>query len=521
MITSAFIVIPVTREDGGADLSLPDVLAGLVRGDVTGFPGLAAHQRSPWHLFLAQVAALAMSVAGRPADDLPIEGESWAGMLAALTPGTADTAWRLIVDDVSKPALLQPPVKAGDLAAHKKTIGTPDALDLLVTAKNHDVKMARAAGAAEHLWLYALVSLQTFQGYSGRGNFGVARMNGGFASRPLVELVPGRDWPSRFRRAVAVAMAAREAELAEVEGRRFARDGAKLLWTVPWDEDEPLPLLRLDPLFVEVCRRIRLVRAADGGIRALFRASEAARVAAKDAKGALGDPWIPLNLRTQGALTLTGDAVGYEQVARILTDRQAIEPCRSMRPLESDRDDERMWFHVSVLVRGQGKTEGLHERWLPVRPRLARLAFGERWEAVNAFAQEMIENTRDGALRPLRAGLAVLLAGGVDLKDAKSDDPRIDPWTERLRERIDEVFFHHLDRFVASIGDDDATQAARAEWQRTLADLARTAAADAMDALSPGSARAVRARAVAENVLLGMVRKNLPDARQPETEEAA
>jgi CRISPR system Cascade subunit CasA len=521
MKTEDFVLIPVDGPGGERTVPLPEIFAGLSRGDVTGFPGLAAHQRSPWHLFLAQVGALALSAAGRRADDLPTDGDTWADLLAALTPGTADTAWRLVVDDATRPALLQPPVAGGDLGDHRRVIDTPDALDLLVTAKNHDLKMARAADAAEHLWLYALVSLQTFQGFSGRGNYGVARMNGGFGSRPLVELVPARDWPTRFRRAVAVGMAAREAELTAGDGRRFGPDGTRLLWTLPWDAEEPLPLQRLDPLFVEVCRRIRLARTADGRIRALFRASEMARVAAKETKGNVGDPWIPISLRTQGALTLTGDAVGYEQVARILTDRRAIEPCRSMRPLDGDGDDDPMWFHVSVLVRGQGKTEGLHERWLPVRPRLARLAVGARWAAVDAIAREMIENARDGALRPLRAGLRVLLAGGVDLKDAKSDDPRIEPWTERLRERIDAVFFDHLDRFVAAMDDEAATRAVRSAWQRDLVRLGREVADGAMDTLSPGSARAVRARAMAEIVLNRMVRKNLPDAVTPETEEAA
>ena len=89
-------------------------------------------------------------------------------------------AWELVVDDWSKPALLQPPtVAATDRAAYKNRLPTPDALDMLVTAKNHDLKQERMVGASEQDWLFALVTLQTTEGFLGAGNYGVSRMNGG------------------------------------------------------------------------------------------------------------------------------------------------------------------------------------------------------------------------------------------------------------------------------------------------------------------------------------------------------
>ena len=124
------------------------------------------------------------------AKDLPGASKDWRAALAELTPDCADTAWSLVVENASEPALLQPPTKRVD--KFKLAAETPDALDVLVTAKNHDRKQAQATAAPPHFWLYALATLQTSQGYSGRGNPGIARMNGGLASRVLVDRRPER-----------------------------------------------------------------------------------------------------------------------------------------------------------------------------------------------------------------------------------------------------------------------------------------------------------------------------------------
>ena len=101
-----------------------------------------------------------------------------------------DEPWRLVVDDRSKPAFLQPPVPK-DVTLNKD-VATPDALDLLITARNHDLKQAIARRADPEDWIFALVSLQTGEGYGGGsgGYQGIARMNGGWSSRPMMALAP-------------------------------------------------------------------------------------------------------------------------------------------------------------------------------------------------------------------------------------------------------------------------------------------------------------------------------------------
>jgi len=67
-------------------------------------------------------------------------------------------------------------------------VSTPDALDLLITSRNHDLKQAVARQAEAEDWILALVSLQTCEGFGGAKNYGIVRMNGGSSSRSLLAL---------------------------------------------------------------------------------------------------------------------------------------------------------------------------------------------------------------------------------------------------------------------------------------------------------------------------------------------
>lgn len=136
-------------DDGLHRDSLFGVFAAMARGEAWSFPALRSHQREPWHAFTVQVAAQALIRAGR--DDLPADEATWRDLLIALTPDQPDgEAWALVVDDWTRPALLQPPMVAdADRVAYKNRLPTPDALDMLVTSGNHDVKQERMATAAD------------------------------------------------------------------------------------------------------------------------------------------------------------------------------------------------------------------------------------------------------------------------------------------------------------------------------------------------------------------------------------
>ena len=171
-----------------AAMSLPEVYEAASTDGIAAFPALRPHQRHAWHAFLAQLGAMAIQRAGG-SEPARTAGE-WRSLLRDLTPGFGDDEpWRLIVGDPELPAFMQCPAPAG-LKDYRKRVATPDDLDILVTSKNHDVKQAVAIRAVPEDWIFALVDLQTMAGFLGAGNYGIARMNGGFSARPCLGLAP-------------------------------------------------------------------------------------------------------------------------------------------------------------------------------------------------------------------------------------------------------------------------------------------------------------------------------------------
>lgn len=498
-------VIPINGDSGSAAerLSLPDLFARLVGDTVDGFPGLGAHQAPAWYQLLGQLGALALHHAGRttPAAD----PDDWRAMLADLTPGAS--AWSLVEMDTGTPAFLQPPTSR--FAEFKPHAPTPDALDLLVTAKNHDRKQARATGGTPHLWLYALVNLQTHQGFSGRGQPGVARMNGGFSSRVLVDRRKNGRWGPRVDRAVRMLLARRDDVLDSVDDAMYRSEGGlALTWLRPWDTEEMLSLSELDPYFIEVCRRVRLMRGEDGSVAAWARPAMKLRTDAKAIFGNLKDPWVPVDLRKSPPTALTVGASGFDYR---LIQRLLFRPGDSTKPLalkplpgESGANAE---IHLAALVRGQGKTEGFHERVIPL-PASVKFHFAEEPdeddETSLAELSAVMVSLAGGVRKVLRQAVIVYLHGPESPNFKKAD---ANPVAARFDRQVDDQFFKHL--FGAP---EKGLEPARAEWQLFLRTTATAVARDAWSRLSPPGARREKALYASESVLFGGLRKQLPDA---------
>ena len=498
----------VSASDGNRRvLTLPELFSRLAGDSVDEFPGLAAHQGQAWYQFLAQLGAIALHRAGL--DHLPEDPEQWQALLIALTPDRADTAWSLVVEDPASPALLQPPTEKID--AFALAAETPDALDVLVTAKNHDRKQAQAVAGAPHLWLYALVTLQTTQGYSGRGNPGIARMNGGLSSRVLVDRRPGARWGPRVGRAIRMLLTRRMDLQRRLSDDLYRFDGGlALTWLRPWDTDAPLQMAELDPYFIEICRRVRLTAPTKGQIAASTRPANSQRVDAQAWKGNLGDPWVPINLgkADQSALTVSGNGFDYRLAQRILFDSTSMKRPLALKPLRGEEQDD-CEIHMTVLVRGQGKTEGLHERIIPL-PRSVRIPFEDDEDGVEqvptlADLSERMVALAGETRRVLRQAVLVYLQGPEAPNFQKRDAATIVASYDRT---IDAQFFRRL--FAASeIGTEEVFK----DWQRFLRDEAvRLAEKFVWDRMAPPSARREKARAASEAVLLGGLRKRLPDA---------
>jgi CRISPR system Cascade subunit CasA len=380
------IITGIAPGAGKCGWTLPGVFSGLVRDQIASFPSLRPHQRHVWHSFLVQVATLAMQKAAT--SDLPDDEETWHRLMANLTPEWPNgEPWSLIVEDAAKPALLQPPVPGADLTAFKR-IETPDALDMLVTAKNHDLKAERMRGAAPEDWLFSLLSLQTQEGVMGAGNYGISRMNGGYGSRPGFGLELNTGTVGRRH------------------GNTIRATAPALYRDLPAHKARPCSWSNHLP-----------------GSRERLTANS--RLGA-DGKG----------------LSLSADGFSYRKLAELLHPSKFKLPILAKAGGNEPHEDL-VWVARSIC-RGQGKTEGYHERRIPLsRKALATLA--TRQETVAEIAESHVM-----ALNELRLALRAALCSMTEGAPGKAATDKVtparfaEPWLARLEREAEEDFFEDL-----------------------------------------------------------------------------
>ena len=524
---------PVIRMDttaGRREASLPDVYAALAADAVVAFPTLRPYPRHSWHAFLVQLGAMAMHWGG--VSEPPGDVAAWAALIRGLTPDWPDDEpWQLVVDDITRPAFMQPPAKsAGKLAEYKNAVATPDDLDLLVTAKNHDLKSAVGVNAGADDWVFALVSLQTMEGFTGAGNYGISRMNGGFGSRPAFSLTPSTRPGAHWRRDVRALLEQHQTLLA---GR-----GTALLWTLPWDgaAAEALTINRLAPLYIEVCRRVRLRCDGEGRISAIRTSSKAARISAKASNGVTQDPWTPIDRRDKKgdkALTLPGGGFTYKRVVDYLDASKFTLPPLSGPTPDEQRASDTTQLVARAMVRGQGKTEGYYERIIPLRPKAMRV-FGRQGapKELADIARERIGQV--GTVQSiLRHAIAAFACHANDartndlLRARGQDNPlrrQVDEWVGKLDEIVDARFFDDLQ---VEFEEDDRAERdlVRKEWLRNgkdgVVDHASKILQNATGALPCPAVHRYKARVKADSVFWGRLRgsSGLPGDLFPERTE--
>lgn len=502
-------------------VSLPALLDLLGRDAVDGFPALRPHQAPAWHMFLVQLAAMALHRAGRR--DLPPDDAEWARCLRLLTADHPDDApWCLVVDDWSKPAFLQPPVPDGVELGNR--VPTADALDLLITAKNHDLKQAIAADGQAQDWIFALVSLQTGEGYGGAGNHGIVRMNGGSSSRPMLALAPlaaGGEKAmlvrpgAHFRRDVGRLLAGRSDLLARFDYFRL-KGGIALAWLPPWPQDAQLRLGELDIWFIEVCRRIRL-RGDGGQFHAVKGISKLPRIDGRQMKGAVGDPWAPRHSGEAKGFTLAERDFDYEILAELLLNGDWELPFLAQSD-PSDREGETFALIAAALARGNSRTDGFKLCQLPLAGRVSRaLSQTAKRKELHALAREQNE-TVARFLRALRYALALAAANGEREAIKKGHYGFAQEAGERFTRSVDAIFFPHLwARHAAQEQGVDAKAAADHQLETDLFERALEVFETALPAVPCRAIQRPRAEARAWRSLLGQRPQPL---EQPVEEDA-
>ena len=508
-------LIRMVKSDGSrVKASLPEVYAALMADEVEAFPALRPHQRHAWHAFLVQLGAMAMHKAGDR--DPPTDGATWVDLIRGLTPDFPDDEpWQLVVNDITVSAFMQPPARSEDKTAeYKSSVETPDELDMLVTSKNHDVKSSVAVASQYDDVILALVSLQTSEGFSGAGNYGISRMNGGLGSRPAFSVTPSTRFGAHVHRDIMVLLERYENLLDNF----LMRDGgAALLWTTPWDgtKVESLLLNQLAPLYIEVCRRVRLDVGDDGRLRAVRATTKAARIEAKALNGVTGDPWTPVDRSNGKSLTLAAGGFTYRRTVDYLVggwDRPIL--CKPTG--EEIRSPDTMHLVARGMVRGQGKTVGYYERIIPIRKKgkSAMLRKAEM-DDLGQIANRRIEEVGT-VQRILSHAIQVFLNRGETDKVSREHRNLARPWLNRLDEIVDTRFFEDL-QTEFEVDDRDERRLIHNNWLMNdnkdgVVDRARETLVDAMDSLPCPEIERYKARVVAEGLFEVRIRgsKGLP-----------
>ena len=497
--------------------SLPEIYAALMADIVEAFLALRPHQCHAWHALLVQLGAMAMHRAG--VDIPPESAAEWSNIIRALTPDFPDDEpWQSVVEDITKPAFMQPPASSADkLAEYKTEVITPDQLDMLVTSKNHDLKSAVAERAAADDWLFALITLQTMEGYGGRYNYGISRMPSGYGNRSAFSFAPSTKPGVHVKHDLVTLLKNRDSLLEEYP---MTDSGIGLLWVIPWDgaKSDTLLINQMEPFYIEICRRVRL-HWKSGKLAAIRANSNDRRIS--DAKGLVGDPWMPVGNNTNPKGTppafLGRRKFGYERVVDGLTSPDWKAPLL-LKTMPNDKDTQLV---ARGMVRGEGGTEGYHGRIVPLREKTKQI-FGRPGGAkeLGDLARERIEQI--GIIqRGLRYAISVFAAGGKTDGIADEHRARANPWANKLGQIVDGSFFEDLQDEL-----DESSEAQRKTVRRNwlyndkdgVIDHASGLLGEAGNSLPCPSIQRYKAKANADSAFWGWLRgrNGLPDWLRPD-----
>ncbi|MCS6915940.1 MAG: type I-E CRISPR-associated protein Cse1/CasA [Myxococcota bacterium] len=512
-------VFRVETPDGQQSMSLPALLAALGEDRVEALSGLQRHQEDAFHIFLCYLAGAVLARTGK---ERPVQDEVfWREGIRRLTGRQDDYAWTLVLEDVTQPAFMQAALADKSLFANFHTkepkARTPDELDLLATAKNHDCKQAQSAQPAIDDWIYALISLQTSTCYGGRGNYGIARING-TSARPCVQIMDSARYGLRWQQDVTRLLRYRPKLLDQYP---YDALGIVLTWVPPWDLKASLALDALDPFFIEISRAVRLT-ATDSGIRVLGAASEP-RVIAKaqrdKLKGNLGDPWTPINHKSGGAVVLGKNSltprVLHDLLFAEIDSDSPFKPCAFMQQ-DTGAPTEAL-FHVTALARRGGtdsSTEGFHAADIPI-PGKVKLSLMRRDTEAQRLGKVSRERLNDASVmenKVLNPALLALLEGGPEKIDY--DKRELNAWRERAIQTYAEAWAADFFPWLWRTLDEVDADAARLAWLRSLQDKAWRAFQGAIERYPARSGRRYRARVRAEGVFRGALYNHFPQLKE-------
>ena len=127
-----------------------------------------------------------------------------------------------------------------------------------------------------------------------------------------------------------------------------------------------------------------------------------------------------------------------------------------------------------AVTRGQGKTEGYHERAIQVPAKAAGMMMGGGPDQVGRTAQQRTEAAGE-ALNILRHAMRALFQGGPNevRHDDDATNDKLVPFTRRFDARVDAVFFNEAFWRAAMERGEGVEERHAWEWRSRLREIAR------------------------------------------------
>lgn len=417
-------LLRVETTTGLERMTLPGLLAALGEDRVEALTGIQRHQEESFHVFLCSLAA---AILARRDDTEPRQSEDyWRSGLRLLSGDSGDDAWTLVVEDLGKPAFMQPPCTG---VVFSKAQVSPDVFDTTEIAKNHDVKLARGKSTEPDLWVYALISSNMNAAYSKGGRYGYyfatikAKKNrvGRVYVRPTVAGKQGRQWSFD----VTCLLEYRSSILDKAYG--YSANGIMLTWTCKWGNKPQLQFRDLDPFFLETTRQHRLF-IVDGVIEGRLAPSLKPLIySPSKLSGNVGDPYVPTDASTNSAISVSGRGWHADLLRAIVFEESIQSP---LMPIAKSVSKQGIILRCSSIARSRRSTEGYHFCDLQIPKMVIRFLNFSRSEIepVAEMAKAAITEVAAKVDRVLLTALLAYLHVADSHRDAKTK--KLD-WTDK------------------------------------------------------------------------------------------
>jgi CRISPR system Cascade subunit CasA len=294
------------------------------------------------------------------------------------------------------------------------------------------------------------------------------------------------------------------------------------LWVTIWD-GKGLVYRRdqLDPLFIEICRRIRFEVGMDDRIGCL-KSTNKSLIEGGFRGGITGDPWAPINIGDEKIFTINKHPrLGYRQCIDLM-DGALFRPS-PLQLVSGDDPEDGLAVYAAAMVRGPGKTAGYHERRITVSKAVKRLLSVGAADQIAAAGHARAELVGKLSYQVLQPALRCLLSNGKEVKRTTPKQPQSDPakrWLDQLDRFADVEFFPALWQEL-EVFEETERERIRNTWLQDLIERAEAILGEACRAVPLASIHRYRARTRAKGRFRFLAKEQFPQLYAEETHAAA